>query len=82
MSTPSSRSGPPTQRELDAAQRLGIDVELYRQFKQNAGPEGERFELGDGPPDIVEEEHLAQKLRIERGVFKRANTAPNILVQA
>ena len=82
MTTPSPWSGPPTQRELDAAQRLGIDVALYRQFKQNAGTEGDRFELGEGPPDIVEEEQLAQKLRIESGVFKRPHTAPNVLVKA
>jgi hypothetical protein len=82
MSFPLPLSGPPTQRETDAAQRLGLNVELYRQFKRNAGPEADRFELGDGPVDIVEEEHLAQKLRIEPGRFKAAHTAPNLLVQA
>jgi len=82
MSHPTPWSGPPTQREIDAAQRLGVDVELYRRFKRNAGPEADRFELADGPPDVVEEEHLAQKLRIEPGVFKRPHTSPSILVQA
>lgn len=82
MPPPIPWSGPPTQREIDAAQRLGISVELYRRFKRNAGPEADRFERGDGPLDIVEEEHLAQKLRIEPGLFKRRHTAPNILVQA
>lgn len=75
-------SGLPTQQEIDAAQRLGVDVELYRQLKRNAGPEAERFERGDGPRDIVEEEHLAQRMRIEPGVFKPPHSAPNVLVQA
>lgn len=75
-------SGPPSQQEIDAAQRLGLDVELYRQFKRNAGPAADRFERGDGPPDVVAEEHLAQKLRIEPGRFKDPNTPPNIFVQA
>lgn len=53
MSPRTPRSGPATQREIDAAQRLGINVELYRRFKQNAGPEADRFELGDGPLDML-----------------------------
>ncbi len=81
-SHPSPFSEPPTQAEIDAAQRLGVDVNLYRRFKRNAGPAGERLEQGDGPADIVKEEQLAQRLRIAPGRFKGRNQAPNILVSA
>jgi hypothetical protein len=73
---------PPTPAEVEAARRLGVPLELYRQFKRNAGPAAERLEKGDGPADVVAEQQLADKMRRQPGLFKRQNTAPNIFVQA
>lgn len=73
---------PPSPAEIDAAQRLGVSVEMYRQFKRNAGPAAERLEQGDGPADIVAEDHLADKMRREPGLFKKRNEAPSLFVQA
>lgn len=75
-------SGPPTQAELDAAQRLGVDVGLYRQFKRNAGAAADALEVGTGPRDIVAEEQLYQKMRMEPGLFKGPDTAPHVVVAA
>lgn len=79
---PESLNEPPTPEEIDAAQRLGMPLHLYRQFKQNAGPAAERLEKGDGPADIVAEERLAEKMRREPGFLKGRNEAPNIFVEA
>lgn len=76
------RSEPPTQAEIDAAQRLGVGVDFYRRFKANAGEAGAKLEQGEGPADIVAEEQLYQKMRIEPGLFKRGHEAPNLLVTA
>lgn len=73
---------PPTPEEVDAAQRLGMSLDLYRQFKRNAGPAAEKLEQGDGPADVVAEERLAEKMRREPGLLKGRNEAPNLLVQA
>lgn len=76
------RNEPPTQAEIDAAQRLGVGVDFYRRFKANAGEAGTKLEQGEGPADIVAEDHLYQKMRIEPGLFKRRHEAPNLLVTA
>lgn len=73
---------PPTDAENEAAKRFGVTTNLYRRFKRNAGPAADRLERGDGPADIVAEEHLAGKMRREPGLFKRRNQAPSILVSA
>ena len=80
--SPEPFNEPPTPEEIDAAQRLGVPVAMYRQFKRNAGPEAERLEKGDGPADIVAEERLAEKMRREPGLFKQRHEAPNIFVEA
>ncbi len=82
MSEPMSFPTPPTEAEIDAAERLGVGLDLYRQLKRNAGAAGDRLEQGDGPADVVKEQHLADKLRREPGIFKARNTAPNVLVAA
>lgn len=73
---------PPTDAEIEAAKRFGVTVDLYRRFKRNAGPAADRLERGDGPADIVAEEHLAEKMRREPGLFKHRDKAPGILVSA
>ena len=73
---------PPTDAEIEAAKRFGVSVGLYRRFKRNAGPDAGRLERGDGPADIVAEEHLAEKMRRGPGLFKPRNKAPSILVSA
>ena len=73
---------PPTQAEIDAAQRFGVSVDSYRQFKHNAGPAGAKLEQGEGPADIVAEEQRYQNMRIEPGLLKGRNEAPNLLVTA
>lgn len=76
------RNETPTQAEIDAAQRLGVGVDFYRRFKANAGEAGAKLEQGEGPADIVAEDQLYQKMRIEPGLFKRRHEAPNLLVTA
>jgi len=73
---------PPTQAEIEAAERFGVSVDLYRRFKRNAGPAADRLERGEGPADVAEEALLAERLRRQGGVFKRRDTPPNILVSA
>ncbi len=82
MPPPDSFNEPPTPEEIAAARRLGMPLDMYRQFKRNAGPAAESLERGDGPADIVAEERLAEKLRREPGLFKRRHEAPNIFVEA
>ena len=73
---------PPTQDEIDTAQRLGLSLAMYRKFKQNAGTEAEKLERGEGPADITAEERQYEKMRIEPGLFKPRNASPNLLVAA
>ena len=73
---------PPTQAEIEAAQRFGVSVDLYRRFKQNAGPAAERLERGEGPEDIAAETRLAERMRREGGVFKMRNTPPSVFASA
>lgn len=82
MTPPEPFSEPPTQDEIDAAQRLGVSLAIYRQFKRNAGPAADRLEKGDGPADIVAEQRQAEKMRREPGLFKKRDEAPNIFVAA
>lgn len=73
---------PPTQAEIETAERFGVSVDLYRRFKRNAGPAADRLERGEGPADVAEEARLAERMRREGGAFKLRNTPPNILVSA
>ncbi|MCC7243176.1 MAG: hypothetical protein IT180_14715 [Acidobacteria bacterium] len=82
MSDRAPSSEPPTRKEIDAAERLGIGLSLYRQFKKNAGSAADTLEEGEGPADIVAEDHLYQKMRIRPGVFKARHTAPSVFVAA
>ncbi len=75
-------SDPPTEAEIEAAQRFGVSVGLYRRFKRNAGPGADRLEGGDGPADIVAEVQLAEKMRREPGFFKPRDKARGMLVSA
>jgi hypothetical protein len=73
---------PPTQDEIDTAQRLGVNLETYRRFKQNAGPEAAKLEQGEGPADITAEQRQYEKMRSAPGLFKSRNESPSLLVAA
>lgn len=75
-------STPPTQAEIEAAQRFGVSVNMYRRFKRNAGPAADALERGEGPSDIVADARLAERMRREGGLFKSRNSAPSVLDSA
>lgn len=85
MTQPSPFTDPPTDAEIEAAQRFGVSVDLYRQFKQNAGAAADRLERGDGPEDIAAEARLAQRMRRDSGgppgVFTSAAKTPGQAAQ-
>jgi hypothetical protein len=83
-STPMSQPihTPPTQDEIDTARRLGVSLETYRRFKQNAGPEVAKLEQGEGPADVTAEERQYDRMRAEPGLFKSRDESPNIFVAA
>lgn len=82
MTNPASSLTPPTQLEIDTARRLGVSVELYRQFKCNAGDAARQLEEGAEPADVRAEQTQYERMRRESGLFKRRNQAPNIFVAA
>lgn len=74
---------PATPEDIAEAARLGVDINTYRSNKLAVMVEQARQAADSGlPPDIAEEQAVAQRLRRESGLFKRRNTAPNILVEA
>lgn len=76
--------------ELEA-RRLGVTLDEYRAIKLEVQfgearkqAEQSRLQAGDTatPPDIAAEEAAAHRLRVDPGLIKPRNTAPNVLVQA
>jgi hypothetical protein len=74
---------PATPEDIAEAARLGVDINTYRSNKHAVMVEQARQATDSRPPpDIAEEQAVAQRLRRKGGLFKRRNTAPNILEEA